>query len=687
EEVQINAKMITARLRAACDLPVVEGADRVMAWLEAQRGDFAPLIGRDLSDIPACSLSVEEVASPLNPFSLPTEEAAELGAQYSRAYPMWLGYYNEPRLIYTAPAFRLGPWKASDRRTVHLAVDIFAPSGTPLYAPMEGVVVSAEYRPDTLDYGGVIMLEHETPAGDRFYTLYGHLDPAFIQTLKLGQNVPKGSAFCSLGSQDCNGGWPPHVHFQLILDTVGMGSDLPGVGAPEDMAFWHRLCPNPATLLNLPDTKVHYEPSEKSDVLAKRKSHFGGNLSISYKDPVMLVRGWRHHLFDEWGRPYLDAYNNVPHVGHAHPRLAEIAADQMHRVNTNTRYLHKVQTEFAETLLNKFPKEFEVCYFVNSGSEANELALRLARAHSKKTGMITPDHGYFGNTTGALQISAYKFNKPNGIGQSDWVELVDVADDYRGAFRRDDPDRAIKYADLIDGAVSRLLAKGLGIGGFIAETFPSVGGQIIPPKGYLQRVYEKIRACGGVCIADEVQTGLGRLGSYYFGFEYQEALPDIVVLGKPIGNGHPIGAVVTTRAIADSFDNGIEYFSTFGGSTLSCRIGKAVLDIVDDEGLKQNAHKMGNRLLDGLHYLQNIYPAIGDVRGMGLFIGVELIYPDGSEATEICAYIKNRMRDHRILMGSEGPKDNILKIRPPLTIEADDVDMILHTMKNILGEI
>ncbi|MGA0372545.1 MAG: aminotransferase class III-fold pyridoxal phosphate-dependent enzyme, partial [Paracoccaceae bacterium] len=687
EEVQINAKMITARLRAACDLPVVEGADRVMAWLEAQRGDFAPLIGRDLSDIPACSLSVEEVASPLNPFSLPAEEAAELGAKYSRAYPMWLGYYNEPRLIYTAPAFRLGPWKASDRRTVHLAVDIFAPSGTPLYAPMEGVVVSAEYRPDTLDYGGVIMLEHETPAGDRFYTLYGHLDPAFIQTLKLGQRVPKGNAFCSLGSQECNGGWPPHVHFQLILDTVGMGSDLPGVGAPEDMALWHRLCPNPATLLNLPDTKVYYEPSEKSDVLAKRKSHFGGNLSISYKDPVMLVRGWRHHLFDEWGRPYLDAYNNVPHVGHAHPRLAEIAADQMHRVNTNTRYLHKVQTEFAETLLNKFPKEFEVCYFVNSGSEANELALRLARAHSKKTGMITPDHGYFGNTTGALQISAYKFNKPNGIGQSDWVELVDVADDYRGAFRRDDPDRAIKYADLIDGAVSRLQAKGLGIGGFIAETFPSVGGQIIPPKGYLQRVYEKIRACGGVCIADEVQTGLGRLGSHYFGFEYQEALPDIVVLAKPIGNRHPIRAVVTTRAIADSFDNGIEYFSTFGGSTLSCRIGKAVLDIVDDEGLQQNAHKMGNRLLDGLHHLQNIYPTIGNVRGMGLFIGVELIYPDGSEATEICAYIKNRMRDHRILMGSEGPKDNILKIRPPLTIEADDVDMILHTMKNILGEI
>ena len=174
-----------------------------------------------------------------------------------------------------------------------------------------------------------------------------------------------------------------------------------------------------------------------------------------------------------------------------------------------------------------------------------------------------------------------------------------------------------------------------------------------------------------MCIADEVQTGLGRLGSHYFGFEYQEAQPDIVVLGKPIGNGHPIGAVVTTRAIAESFDNGIEYFSTFGGSTLSCRIGKAVLDIVEEERLQQNAHTVGISLINGLRDLQKTYPAIGDVRGMGLFIGVDMIHHDGSEATELCSYLKNRMRDHRILMGSEGPKDNILKIRPPLTIESD----------------
>lgn len=223
--------------------------------------------------------------------------------------------------------------------------------------------------------------------------------------------------------------------------------------------------------------------------------------------------------------------------------------------------------------------------------------------------------------------------------------------------------------------------------GFIAETFPSVGGQIIPPQGYLSSVYEKIRSAGGICIADEVQTGLGRLGDFYFGFEHQGAVPDIVVLGKPIGNGHPLGVLVTTKEIADSFAQGPEFFSTFGGSTLSCRIGKEVLDIVDDEGLQNNARVMGAKLMTGLKALEQEYTCVGDVRGMGLFLGLELINPDGSEASEICAYVKNRMRDHRILIGSEGPKDNILKIRPPLTIDHHDVEMILEALGQVLAEL
>ncbi len=687
EEHDPHAGLVAARLRAACGLPVVDGADRVMAWLDKARGSFAPLMGGDLSDAPVGSLSVENSTCPRDPFDMPAEEAARVGEDFEDGGRVWLGFYHEPRLIYADAAFRRGPWKASDRRTVHLAVDGFAPAGTPLHAPLDGTVEVAEYRAGRLDYGGVIVLRHETPDGDPFYTLYGHLNPAFMDRLKPGDPVERGVAFCTLGDPDQNGGWAPHVHFQLALTTDGMTDGWPGVGDPNDMVLWRAVCPNPAALLNLPDDKVRYRPTDKAAVLAGRRRHFADSLSLTYADPVMLVRGWKHHLFDEWGRPYLDAYNNVPHVGHAHPRIQAVAADQLKRMNSNTRYLHPAQTAFADKILSKLPEPFEVCFFVNSGTEANELALRLARAHTGAKGMVTPDHGYHGNTTGAIDISAYKFNAPGGTGQADWVELVEVADDYRGSFRRDDPNRARKFADLVDPAITALQAKGHGLAGFIAETFPSVGGQIIPPQGYLPAVYEKIRAAGGVCIADEVQTGLGRLGDVYFGFEHQGALPDIVVLGKPIGNGHPLGVLVTTRAIADSFAQGPEFFSTFGGSTLSCRIGKEVLDIVDDEGLQDNARRMGAVLMEGLKALERDHGCIGDVRGMGLFLGVELIRADGSEATEICAYVKNRMRDRRILIGSEGPKDNILKIRPPLTIDAEGVDMLLAVFGEVLDEV
>ncbi|WP_298933562.1 aminotransferase class III-fold pyridoxal phosphate-dependent enzyme [uncultured Ruegeria sp.] len=685
ENTSINGGLMPARLRAACGLPVTDGAERIHAYLSEHRGHFAHMFDQDLGDVPMRSLSVENSVWPQNPFLMPLEEAARVGEEFGE--DLWLGYYNEPRLIYTEPGFRKGPWKASDRRTVHLAVDVFAPAGTVLHAPMSARVEALENRDSHLDYGGVVILHHETPEGDPFYTLYGHLDPEVCDRLKPGDPVAQGAAFARLGDASQNGGWAPHVHFQLALTTDGMEADWPGVGDPDEMELWHAVCPNPAALLNLPDDKVFYRPTDKQAILQGRHDHFGGNLSLTYDDPVMLVRGWKHHLFDEWGRPYLDAYNNVPHVGHAHPRIQAVAADQLRRMNSNTRYLHPAQTAFADKILSKLPDQLEVCFFVNSGTEANELALRLARAHTGAKGIVTPDHGYHGNTNAAVAISAYKFNKPGGVGQADWVELVEVADDFRGSFKRDDPDRAKKFAELVDPAITALQEKGHGVAGFIAETFPSVGGQIIPPKGYLPAVYEKIRAAGGVCIADEVQTGLGRLGKHYFGFEHQGAVPDIVVLGKPIGNGHPLGVLVTTREIAESFDNGIEFFSTFGGSTLSCRIGKEVLDIVDDEGLQDNALHMGSRLMDGLRQIASQFGCVGDVRGMGLFLGVELVNPDGTEGTEICKYVKNRMRDHRILIGSEGPKDNTLKIRPPLTIEAEDVDMILWALREVLSEV
>ncbi len=684
----INPAQVGSRLRAACGLPVVENAQRILDWLHAERGNFTPIIGQDLNDAPLGSCSVESSTNPTNPFDIKPEEAATIGAEYGVNGPVWIGYYGEPRLIYTKDFFRLGPWKASDRRTVHIGADIFTAAGTALFAPLDGVVEFAGYRQAILDYGGLVMLAHETPDWDTFHTLFGHLSKASVEKLVVGQRIAKGEEFASLGGVHENGGWNPHVHFQLALSTDGMAEDWPGAAAPDHLCFWTKICPNPAALLNLPDEKIHFQPVSRDETLQARQQHFGRNLKLTYSEPVMLLRGWKHHLFDEWARPYLDAYNNVPHVGHAHPRIQAVAADQLKRMNSNTRYLHPAQNAFAEKVLLKMPDSLSVCFFVNSGTEANELALRLARAQTGGKDMVTPDHGYHGNTTGAIDISAYKFNAKGGIGQSDWVHLVDFADDYRGSFRRDDPDRANKYAGLIDRALSDIEERGGKLAGFIAETFPSVGGQIIPPRTYLQGVYQRIRAAGGVCIADEVQTGLGRLGDYYFGFEQQDVVPDIVVLGKPIGNGHPLGVVVTTPEIADSFAKGPEYFSTFGGSNLSCRTGKEVLDIVDDEGLMENARVMGGMLLDGLHKLQVDFDVIGDVRGYGLFIGLDLVNDRDTRApgTEIADYVKNRMRDYRILIGSEGPADNILKIRPPLTIDDEGVEMILHVLRVVLSE-
>ena len=688
ESATMDADVLRFRLRAACGMPLNDAAARVVKWLESARGRFTSVIGTDLIDAPMGAISVEASTTPRDPFDITQVEAATLGSENFGPNDIWLGYYGEPRLIYTAPAFRKGRWKASNRRTVHMGVDVFAPAGRKVCAPLSGTVAFTQNRSGSLDYGGMLILRHETPDGDAFHTLYGHLDPDSIAHLQTGQHVEQGAVIAALGADDCNGGWAPHLHFQLALTLAGMGTDWPGVADPDDLTLWSAICPNPAALLNLPDTKVAHQTTDKMSVLEARQIHFGGNLKLSYTDPVMLMRGWKHHLFDEWGRPYLDAYNNVPHVGHAHPRIQAVVADQLKRMNSNTRYLHPAQAAFAEKLLSKLPPELSVCWFVNSGSEANELALRLARAATGGRAMITPDHGYHGNTTGAIDISAYKFNAPGGVGQPDWVELVDLPDDYRGAFRRDDPDRAEEFAGQVDAALTRIAGKGQKIAGFIAETFPSVGGQIIPPLGYLQGVYRRIRAAGGVCIADEVQTGLGRLGDHYFAFQAQGVQPDMVVLGKPIGNGHPIGVVVTTPAIADAFAKGPEFFSTFGGSTLSCRVGKTVLDIVDDEGLMQNAQYMGARLLRGLHDIADRYPIIGDVRGMGLFLGIELVRDRETRAPapRATSYILDRMRTSRILIGREGSDNNIIKIRPPLTIDAEGVDMILDRLTMILAE-
>jgi len=433
------------------------------------------------------------------------------------------------------------------------------------------------------------------------------------------------------------------------------------------------------------------DATDAAGLLARRRRVLGGNLRLSYRDPLHIVRGSMQHLWDAAGRRYLDAYNNVPHVGHCHPRVVQAGQAQMARLNTNTRYLHELTDAYAERLGATLPAGLEVCWFVNSGSEANELALRLARAHTRRRELVVLEHAYHGNTTTLIDISPYKHAGPGGHGPAPWVQAAPLPDLYRDAGLEGGPEsgagEGTRYLRALDEIIARAGERG-GLCGFIAESWPSVGGQLRLPADYVQAAYARVRAAGGVCIADEVQTGYGRLGGHFWGFEYYGVVPDIVVLGKPIGNGHPIGAVVTTAAIARSFDDGMEFFSTFGGNTVSCATGLEVLAVVRDEGLQAHAQAVGEGLLARLRALQRRHALVGDVRGAGLFLGVELVADRAlrTPATAAASAVVNRMRELGVLAGTEGPHHNVLKIRPPLPFDADDAGLLADALDAALAE-
>jgi len=434
--------------------------------------------------------------------------------------------------------------------------------------------------------------------------------------------------------------------------------------------------------MNARGSEVKGTQPSTATLLAQRRKLLGGNLSVSYENPLHIVRGSMQYLWDADGRKFLDAYNNVPHVGHCHPRVVAAGQQQMALLNTNTRYLHELIHNYATRLGALLPAALKVCYFVNSGSEANELALRLARAHTRRRDLIVLEHAYHGNTTTMIDVSPYKHSGRGGEGAPPWVHVAPLPDLYRGAHRRDDPNAARKYVRGVETLIEQARARAAPVGAFLAESWPSVGGQMSLPADYVRGVYAAVRAAGGVCIADEVQTALGRLGDHFWGFEYYDVVPDIVVLGKPIGNGHPIGAVVTTAEIAASFDNGMEYFSTFGGNAVSCAIGLAVLDVVADEKLQTHAQAVGGHLLDRLNALKDRHRLIGDVRGAGLFLGVELVKDRQSlePATREASAIVNAMRERGVLLGTDGPYHSVLKIRPPMPFDRQDAE---HLIRNL----
>jgi len=469
---------------------------------------------------------------------------------------------------------------------------------------------------------------------------------------------------------------------------LGMEGDFPGVAGYSRKNIWLSISPDPNPILGIPDHELEQGRCGLEEILKLRKSSLGPSLSISYQRPLKIVRGFRQYLYDETGRTFLDSVNNVPHVGHCHPRVVKAAQEQIAVLNTNTRYLHDNLVRYAERLRERLPEPLRVFFFVNSGSEANDLALRLARTYTGAKDMIVVDGAYHGHLTSLIEISPYKFDGPGGPGRPPFTQKVIMPDVYQGPYRAGDPDAGAKYAAHVSEAVERIHKEDRKPAGFICESLLSCGGQIVLPDNYLREAFRRVREAGGVCIADEVQVGFGRVGTHFWGFETQGVIPDIVTMGKPIGNGHPLAAVVTTREIADAFATGMEYFNTYGGNPVSCAVGLAVLDVIEEEKLQENALAVGGRLKAGLEKLKEKHALIGDVRGLGLFVGVELVLDrkTRARATLHAAYIAERMREEGILLSTDGPFRNVLKIKPPMVFSASDADLLIAVLDRILSE-
>ena len=684
----IHPRFAHYTLRAACGLSPVPHAPRVVTWIRSHVNEFAHLTGHNLqtSSVAPIDLSVGGTLLSSNAVdNTPSEvdrRVQRVLAQHGAI--VGAGGYDEARVMYEWT----GEPESSERRTIHMGLDLSMPAGSPLYAPLDGVVHGFEFANRHHDYGPVIVLRHKTTGAQPvdFFTLYGHLTEDSLVGLQVGQVMSRGTEFARIGSAPTNGDWWQHVHVQLITDMLDVPCNVDGAVKASQRAVWRSLCPDPNLLLGIPSDRLpHHQPS--AAIAASRRARVGANLGVSYgAAPLNIVRGWKQFLFDETGRRYIDGYNNVAHVGHAHPRVARAVSEQLAVLNTNTRYLQEQLVEYAQALTTLLPDPLSVCYFTASGSEANELALRLARAHTGQRDLIVMDSAYHGHTTTLIDISPYKHAGPGGKGAPDWVHTSPIPDVYRNRDVAGAP--GPWFAAQVGTAIERVAQRGRGLCGYIAESCPSVGGQILLPDGFLADVYARVRAVGGVCIADEVQTGFGRIGTHFWAFEAQGVIPDIVALGKPIANGFPMGAVITTRAIADRFDNGMEFFSTFGGSTAACVAGLTTLQVTLEERLQAQALTVGNRLLEGLRSQAREFELIGDVRGSGLFLGVELVRDRETRAPAAneASWVVNRMRALGVLVGTDGPHHNVIKIRGPMPLELSDADRIVETLGQALRE-
>ena len=597
------------------------------------------------------------------------------------------GGYSEARSFYASDAFSIEGNTGKEYRTMHLGLDIWLPAQTIINAPLAGRIIGLHNNAFKRDYGPTIILEHsyKSAAGeaDTFYTLYGHLSQKTLGLHAIGDAITAGQLLAWVGESDENGGWSPHLHFQIMHDQLGNEHDFPGACTPNHLNVMLGICPDPQWLFNYVESNLT-QGLKNQQLINYRNDHLGKSLSLAYSEPIQMLRGDDVYLIDQFGQKYLDTCNNVAHVGHEQTQVVTAGQAQMAVLNTNSRYLHPAIIEFTQNLLSTLPEQLSVVHMVNSGSEANELALRMAKAYSGGDDVIALESGYHGNSNACIDISSYKFDGKGGQGAPNKTHIVPLPDSFRGRHRGQSC--GAEYAAYIDHTIKQLAVEKKQLSAFIAESIVSCGGQIELPTGYLNQVYQSVRAAGGLCIADEVQVGCGRIGTHFWAFEPHKVVPDILTIGKPIGNGHPLAVVVCTREVADRFANGMEYFNTFGGNPVSATIGNAVLNVIKQQHLQDNALTTGNFLKQQLKLMMQNFPIIKDVRGQGLFLGFELCDDQLNPLAKKASYLADRMRDLGVLISTDGPDHNVIKIKPPITFNIDHAKQLINRLSQVLKE-
>ena len=673
------------RFRGACGMTPHPQSDFFVNWTSNQNsslGSLFPTLNKERVVPLDLSISSQWLgqSSDFNNLDWFNYQLAEL--QKVQPNKIIAGGYLEARPLYTADTYDKTGNNGRESRCMHLGIDFWIPALTPVHAIYDAKVVVSVNDAGDKKYGGLVILSHQE-GGFIFYTLYGHLSAASVKQLKIGAQLSQGDKIGEVGNPNENGNWSPHLHFQIMLSLLSYKNDFPGVAYFNEKHTWQSICPNPNLLFKLKELASSAEDNSKQ-LLKARKQNLGRGMSLQYEEPLYIVRGSGVNLIDNWGRKYLDTVNNVAHVGHEHPRVVKAGQKQMALLNTNSRYLHDNITALADKLKETLPPALNVFHFVNSGSEANELALRMVKTYTGSNEMLVSEVGYHGNTNGCVDISSYKFDGKGGVGAPDNVHVFPMPDSFRGKYRG--MDTALKYAEEVELLINQLTAAQKKLGGFIIEPLLSCGGQIELPEGFLKKAYSLVRKAGGLCISDEVQTGCGRMGKTFWGFQLHHVIPDIITIGKPLGNGHPVAAVVCTEEVANKFANGMEFFNTFGGNPVSCAIAAEVLQVVEDESLQLNALEVGEYLKTELKKLSKSFPIMGSIRGQGLFLGIELVSAMKHPLEVQAKYLVNRMKYNGILMSTDGPDNNVIKIKPPLVFSKEDANFLIEVLTSVLGE-